>query len=77
MPELMEMERSDAYIPTVPKQVKLHRRHRLFVEAYLKSGNATKSAVSAGYRDGYLSGQYLLKVPKIRLAIESRLARGS
>lgn len=58
-----------------PKQVKLHPKHRLFVEYYLRSANATQAAISAGYSEAsaFMYGSQLLRVPKIREAIEYRL----
>jgi phage terminase small subunit len=64
----------DQYSPR-PKQVRLHPRHRKFVEYYLKTGNAKQSALSAGYSPTCAGavGCNLLKLPKIKHAIDSRL----
>lgn len=57
------------------KQVRLHPRHRLFVNEYLKTGNGRKACESLGYKDTYNASRILLRVPKIRRAIELGLER--
>jgi phage terminase small subunit len=48
-------------------------RQRRFVEAYIRSGNATRSAIAAGYSDAsaYSTGSELLAKPAVRSAIET------
>lgn len=51
-------------------------RQRLFLEEYLKCGNATESAKKAGYsqKTAYAQGQRLLKKAEVQQALQQRLS---
>ena len=55
----------------------LSAKHKLFVEHYLQTNNATESAKAAGYSGtyGYLrkQGSMMLKRPQVRKAIEEAI----
>lgn len=55
---------------------KLTAKQRLFADEYVKSGNATQSAIKAGYapKAAYQSGAENLKKPQIKAYIESKMA---
>ena len=55
----------------------LNERQSLFVTEYLKTGNASESAIRAGYskKTAYSIGQRLLKKVEIRKAIENHRDR--
>jgi len=50
----------------------LNHRQTAFVQAYLKSGNATKSAIQAGYspKTAYSNGQRLLKNDEVARVLQ-------
>jgi phage terminase small subunit len=60
----------------VVKQKRLTKRQRIFIDEYLKSGNATKSALAAGYspKTAYSHGARLLKNVEIAEAIATHLS---
>lgn len=55
---------------------KLTAKQRLFADEYVKSGNATQSAIKAGYapKAAYKSGSENLKKPQIKAYIEAKMA---
>ena len=55
---------------------KLTAKQRLFADEYVKSGNATQSAIKAGYapKAAYQSGAENLKKPQIKAYIEAKMA---
>ncbi|WP_286028689.1 terminase small subunit [Ligilactobacillus agilis] len=55
---------------------KLTPKQRLFADEYIKSGNATQSAIKAGYakKAAYQTGAENLKKPQIKSYIEKKLA---
>lgn len=55
---------------------KLTAKQRLFADEYIKSGNATQSAIKAGYasKAAYQSGAENLKKPQIKAYIDARMA---
>lgn len=53
----------------------LSDRHRMFVTAYLKTGNASEAARKAGFNWPGQKGAKLLKTAKIRAAINTELER--
>jgi len=55
-------------------QKKLTSKRRVFVEAYLKTWNATKAATIADYAHPGSQGHSLLKIIEIQAEIEKRLA---
>lgn len=61
----------------IRKRPELNERQALFVDFYIQTCNATESAKKAGYseRSAMALGCELLKNPKIRKAIDTRLAQ--
>lgn len=55
---------------------KLTAKQRLFADEYVKSGNATQSAIKAGYapKAAYQSGAENLRKPQIKAYIEAKMA---
>lgn len=55
---------------------KPNKRQRVFIDEYLKSGNATQSAIAAGYspKTAYSIGANLLKKVEVSTAIETHLS---
>jgi hypothetical protein len=58
------------------KPKRLTKRQRVFIDEYLKSGNATKSALAAGYstKTAYSHGARLTHQEDIEQAIDRRIA---
>lgn len=56
---------------------KLTQKQQRFVDEYIISGNATQSAIKAGYskRSAYSVGQENLRKPVIKAAIETKMAK--
>ena len=54
---------------------KLTAKQRLFADEYVKSGNATQSAIKAGYapKAAYQSGAENLRKPQIKAYIEAKM----
>jgi phage terminase small subunit len=59
---------------TKPK--KLTNKQRIFIDEYLRSFNATRAAIRAGYSEhtAYSSGQRLLKDVELKSLIDARIA---
>ena len=53
----------------------LNLKQKKFVDEYLKSGNASQSAIKAGYskRNSRSMGSKLLKKPEIKIALQNRV----
>ena len=56
--------------------MKLTAKQRLFADEYIKSGNATQSAIKAGYSDKYVATNTdkLLKNTKLKAYISAKMA---
>lgn len=56
--------------------MKLTQKQRLFADEYIKSGNATQSAIKAGYSDKYVATNTdkLLKNTKLKAYISAKMA---
>lgn len=56
--------------------MKLTHKQRLFADEYIKSGNATQSAIKAGYatKAAYRTGAENLRKPQIKAYIDGRMA---
>lgn len=56
--------------------MKLTAKQRLFADEYIKSGNATQSAIKAGYSDKYVAtnADKLLKNTKLKAYISAKMA---
>ena len=56
--------------------MKLTAKQRLFADEYIKSGNATQSAIKAGYSDKYVATNTdkLLKNTKLKAYISAKIA---
>ena len=56
--------------------MKLTAKQRLFADEYIKSGNATQSAIKAGYAEkaAYRTGADNLRKPQIKSYIDAKLA---
>lgn len=56
--------------------MKLTQKQRLFVDEYIKSGNATQSAIKAGYatKAAYRTGAENLRKPQIKAYIDAKMA---
>lgn len=52
----------------------MNHRQQLFINAYLINGNATQSAIEAGYsaRTAHVQGSRLLKHPEVKEVIENQ-----
>lgn len=57
--------------------MKLTAKQRLFADEYIKSGNATQSAIKAGYSDKYVATNTdkLLKNTKLKAYISAKMAK--
>ena len=64
---------------TRKNSLKTSPRRETFVRHYLETGNATKSAISAGYsaKSAAAAGSRLLKKDEIKAAIDAELLRRS
>lgn len=56
--------------------MKLTAKQRLFADEYIKSGNATQSAIKAGYasKSAYRTGADNLRKPQIKSYIDAKMA---
>lgn len=56
--------------------MKLTQKQRLFADEYIKSGNATQSAIKAGYatKAAYRTGAENLRKPQIKAYIDAKMA---
>lgn len=56
--------------------MKLTTKQRLFADEYIKSGNATQSAIKAGYatKAAYRTGSENLRKPQIKAYIDAKMA---
>lgn len=56
--------------------MKLTQKQRLFVDEYIKSGNATQSAIKAGYatKAAYRTGAENLRKPQIKAYIDAKMS---
>ena len=56
--------------------MKLTAKQRLFADEYIKSGNATQSAIKAGYatKAAYHTGADNLRKPQIKSYIDAKMA---
>lgn len=56
--------------------MKLTQKQRLFADEYIRSGNATQSAIKAGYAEkaAYRTGADNLKKPQIKAYIDAKMA---
>ena len=53
--------------------MKLTQKQRLFADEYIKSGNATQSAIKAGYANE-VSGRENLQKPTVKAYIDAKMA---
>ena len=56
--------------------MRLTQKQRLFADEYIKSGNATQSAIKAGYatKAAYRTGSENLRKPQIKAYIDAKMA---